>query len=812
MIKYIHILRKGDFTMKRFIAVLSGLLVLPAFAEVAPVFYDEIVEYTDEMLNADDAEYSEVPTEQTASDAKKIVAPRTTANRSSSRTMSATNSTQSIQRAVPSTRAMASSVRNAQKVSRGTVSRTPKVANTANTQTRVSRAGASTATNVTPRNAQSSKPVSARVSVNSGTIASIKNSGNASYVTSINDSGEPLYNSTTARIGVGSRRASARISTPITAATTPVVTEEDVSATTSNLEKIAELTEYCKAQYASCMDNYCNVLDDNQGRCSCSKNLKNYEKTEQALTAATENFKDVVQKIKYIGLTADQVTALFAETEAELTMKSKNDSSQLKNSLDAIKKQIIDASSPAASSSTTGVTMDLSGLLNVDFTAGFDLNAFLGGGTATTNVSNQRGETLYKTATQRCKVAVLNSCTSQGIDANLITNSYDLEIDKQCIVYERSLNEANSEMKTNVANASVILQQARLLLMQNKNSYDLRGCVAAIDACMQDEYVCGSDYELCLDPTGKYLANGEVVKGGTPGISGGNVANAQSITEYNLNSWTSKGMYELYATWNYNTSDVSATPGSTDTLNAWGGGRSENLGNYINVAVNKWSSGSNYKSTAVSDDMATYILQKVGYIDSDDKTHGMCSSVMKQCQDYTYNQARVKNKNYKPDNEVIRQYLASALTKIKVQQDSILADYAEGCRSDVSSCLSTNGYDEQNTNTTASQTAVNACRSEIATCMSVGGQKPSDSSTLTLRQMRDWVNSMLRTCSANYYLVDSGEGAVTCEVCPRVAAGSVNVQLESPGGQETTCHCPDGYTDSNINPDTGMPRSCVSNN
>ena len=33
--------------MKRFIAVLSGLLVLPAFAEVAPIYYDEVIEYSD---------------------------------------------------------------------------------------------------------------------------------------------------------------------------------------------------------------------------------------------------------------------------------------------------------------------------------------------------------------------------------------------------------------------------------------------------------------------------------------------------------------------------------------------------------------------------------------------------------------------------------------------------------------------------------------------------------------------------------------------------------------------------------------------
>jgi len=33
---------------------------------------------------------------------------------------------------------------------------------------------------------------------------------------------------------------------------------------------------------------------------------------------------------------------------------------------------------------------------------------------------------------------------------------------------------------------------------------------------MQDDFVCGSDYENCLDPTGKWIVNGEVVVGSTP--------------------------------------------------------------------------------------------------------------------------------------------------------------------------------------------------------------------------------------------------------------------------------------------------------
>ena len=500
--------------MKRFITVLSSLLVLPAFAEVAPVYYDEIIEYTDDVINDEDSVVQDTKKEETAN---KNVAKRTNINRSTAASRAISSASGASARTNASSRAVASSRSTTARTTTNRSVKTPGV---------VSRASGTASRNVaSSRNTKATKPVTARVGVNGSSVLAAQNRLNANgAVTTLNTSSAPLYNSNRAG-SMSARRSTARVST-VAATTTPVLTQEEVTSTTSNLTAIAELTDYCKAQYAACMDNYCNVLDDNQGRCSCSKNIKNYEKTEAALAQATEDFQDVVQKIKYIGLTGQQIEALFAETEAELSMKSNSDSSRLKTSLDAIKKKIVDVSSPNSSSyaTTSGISLDLNGLLSADFTAGFDLNSFLGTtGTNTSSVSNQRGDQLYKTAANRCKTAVLNSCTAQGIDANVITNSYDLEIDKQCIAYERSLNEANTEMRNNVSNAKNILQQARLLLAQNKNSYDLRGCVAAIDSCMQDEYVCGSDYELCLDPTGKYLANGEIVKGGTPGVAGGQV-------------------------------------------------------------------------------------------------------------------------------------------------------------------------------------------------------------------------------------------------------------------------------------------------
>lgn len=800
--------------MKRFITVLSGLLILPAFAEVAPVYYDEIVEYTDDMIDAVEAEEDAVaqPAEKSA------VVQRSNITRSTSRAVSSAK-TGTAQRSGASTRAVASSRAT---TSRAAATRAVKAAGVK------SRPSATRSTNVvsrSPRNSVTQRPVTARASVRGSVMGVAKNAAlDDGSVNTVDSSPETYRAATTRRASTARFSTGSAVSTGV--ATTPVITEEEVSSTTSNLNAIAELTDYCKAQYAACMDNYCNVLDDNQGRCSCSKNLKNYELTEQALEDATEKFQEAVQKIKYIGLTANQIESLFDETEAEKMMDEKGeDKTSIRKTLNEIKERVlVDAQSGKASSTfdSSSVSMNTSGLFDINLDSGFDLSSFMGSYNTnnTSSVSNQRGEQLYKTATSRCKTAVLNSCVAQGIDANVITNSYDLEIDKQCIAYERSLNDANTEMRKNARNAAVILQQARLVLAQNKNTYDVRNCVAAIDACMQDDYVCGTDYELCLDPTGKYIANGEIVKGGTPGVSGGVVRNADDLSSSDQTNWTSEGMQNLYSVWNYTINDgpVTSTSSQDDTLNPWGRGKSENLSSYINSVMEKyWKS--NYEKQDTSDDMAVYILRKIGYIDSKDsnKVHGMCASIMKQCQDYTYT---TKNKvaTYNPTNEVLYQYLASALTKIKLKQDVVLATYAEDCRSDVESCLSTNNYEESNPNSSTSTTAINACRADIVTCMSVGGFTPKDNTQLTLSAMRDWVKTISISCAVGEWLHETPGTTTTaltlkCETCNTVTykTGSTpegSRALTSTGGRTTKCVCESGYSATGYD-GNGHPTGCV---
>ncbi len=693
--------------MKRFVAVLSGLLVMPAFAEVAPVYYDDVIEYSDaEMYDGDVVVDDEFVVEDEQKNVAAPSVPARNTNRSSSR---ATRSLPTASTSGVTTRASNTAP------SRAVASRA--AANISQTRSAMTRG---TATRGAASRAATSQNVSTRRVAQTTSPATTARAGAVS-ITQTDTVNTPLYTGRvgTRTVGAASVRArvpSVRVSNTVSTEATPV-TVEDV---TTSMDELAQITDFCKAQYTECMDNFCNVLDDNQGRCSCSKNVKNYAKTEEALKAATENLQDVAQKIQYIGLTGDEIDTLFAQTEAEMQMQGSSDSSQIKNDLDKIKNMIVDVKSGTASSSeiSSGISMDLSGLLDFNIgSTGFDLSGLFG--TTTTNtssISNQRGEELYKTAASRCKAAVLNNCAAQGVDIAVITNSYDLEIDKQCVAYERSLTDANDQMRATVRNAQSVLQKARLMVAQQKNSYDLRGCVNALDSCMQDDFVCGTDYENCLDPSGKYIVNGEVVIGSTPGAT---------VTEAGVGEPAMCPTTELYATWKYGAEQ-----------NAWCG--TGTLDEYINGTLSK------EVATQTSAVMTQFLANKIGYI-TGGKAYGMCASVLNKCQDYTY-----VNGEYDPQNTVVKEYLRRTLTQIKVAQDQVIADHAENCIAEVSSCLSQNGYNSDKAN---NNVAINSCRAAITTCMSVNG----DATNGDYNSIKLWIANMLGESISGLEICSAGQ-------------------------------------------------------
>ncbi len=741
--------------MKKLAIFLGGLLMMPAFAEVAPIFYEDAMEYSDAEY-AD--EYDAIAGEDDYEDTENVSVIKTVPVRQITPNTRTNANRTTVSRVVPTTPVPTSSGRGTSaNASRAVAARTTSVSSPRNsgnsrnvasrtTTSRVVSGAGSARTTATRATGGAGRYVSATRAGANGTVARSATSGRAtsangarvsraattSGTTNLIQSDTTytsLYNPNSARVSVrGDTSATSRAPVIRMASTSGLSTDSVSTATSvSDMDELAELTDYCKAQYAACMDNYCNVLDDNQGRCSCSANIANYAKAEAALKSATEELQDVAQKIQYIGLSGREVETLFTQTEAELKMQSTADNSQLKTSLDKIKDMIIDVQSGGASSSaTSGLAFDLSGLL--DFTidsTGFDLTSFIGGFTNnTTGVSNQRGEELFKTATNQCKANVLRACTAQGVDASIVTNAYDLEIDKECIAYERSLNDSNAQMTATVRNAKSVLQRARLVVEQAKNEYkDMRSCINALDSCMQDEYVCGTDYDKCLDPSGRYIVNGAIVVGTDPGRAVNNISDGSAgVLDGDICSMN------LYNIWNYSPSTAGQTvAGCTNAWNTYTGtsGRGGDLAKYIEETVT--ATAAKNGGLGVSE----FIQNKIGWNDGD-KNYGMCMSVLNKCQDYTYTGTGTSRK-YNPQNDVIKQYLARTLVQIKARQDQILADYAESCITDVTSCLSQNNYpfDEVATNTVQANIAINACRSQIVTCMSVNGYsvanpRPSD--------------------------------------------------------------------------------------
>ena len=641
-------------------------------------------------------------------------------------------------------------------VSRGAISTGRSVPGRAT----VSRSPSATSGVVSRRGASASNATVARDAVTTTTAVQMSGSN------SVGTSGR-----------VGMRAAGSAVRSPSIAsvsvsnnATTTI--SESIKDVTANLDSLAELSDYCKAQYDECMDNFCNVLDDNQGRCSCSKNVKNYEKTEEALRAAAEELQDVAQRIQYIGLTADEINTLFTQTEAEMTMQNVTDNSKIKNDLDRIKNMIVEVksgSSSAAVADNSGISIDFSNLLSFNIDSyGFDLSGMFGTTNTqnTQSIGNQRGEALYRSAAARCKQAVLSNCAAQGVDSAVIINAYDMEIDKQCIRYERALTDSNQQMVATVRNAKTVLQKARLMVAQQKNQYDLRGCISALDSCMQDDYVCGTDYEECLDPTGKYIVEGQVVVGSMPGEAGGEwVENKTSAAN------------GLYTVWNEN--------GQAGGRNIWGPSASNpfTIANYISGSLKL----ENAKATAPKD-ISQFLQTKIGYHDNTSgRNYGMCMSVLNKCQDFTYD----KNGKYIANNQIISEYMQRAFRQIKTSQDRILSNYATNCLSDVTSCLSQNNYSfATSASANPSNIAIRACLPVINTCRSVTlGLTEASVDITDLSEIYTWLDAGIATTFRSTCENSGGSWNGATGVC--TCTGLANSSADA---AKRMCVCNSGYT------------------
>ena len=550
-----------------------------------------------------------------------------------------------------------------------------------------------------------------------------------------------------------------------TTSSTTTTNSETIEQAKTRLEQTADLNQSCQQQYNDCMDQFCSVIDSNQKRCSCSANLSNYTKVEDAVKDANTQLNEVAQRIRYVGLSADEIRAIMNETEAEEALSGAVDNTETRNMLDEIEKLIKDPTSSTSYSSNTYTGLDM----NLDFSSEmsdiFSLD-FLN--TNTTSFSNLRGTDLYNAAKKRCNT-VLTQCKEVGANVDQITGNYDLAIDKDCIAYEQGLTKMNETLVSNVRSANLMLQKARLAVLQNKNQYDARGCIGALETCMTDDMVCGTNYTKCLDPTKRYIdENGEV-------ILGQDITNIiDFMTNYNNAAINSGFLEDAYTV-------------SMDTQTC---AEEKNDGSCV----------------------AKYLLQKIG-TKQRVTDEGLCRAVLDKCQYYTYD----SNGNYKPYNDVVVNYIQRAMVNIQSGQRKIISDYASSCMVDIASCYNQQVTQINSWSTSASVNSIynvmrGACRNVALTCayaVFANDQTscPPDNDDMCIQKVSEVFYQSLLCPENSVYVIDSGvyseEGYVN-EHCKCIDGYEVfgtqclpECQEHSTRNQNGICVCNTGYTNVN---------------
>ena len=527
-----------------------------------------------------------------------------------------------------------------------------------------------------------------------------------------------------------------------TRAATKTINAESIADAKERLEQTASLNKSCQEQYNDCMDQFCAVIDSNQKRCSCSANLSKYTKVEDAVKNANTQLNEVAQRIRYVGLSADEIRAIMSATEAEEALSGTVDTTETRNMLEQIEALIKDPKSSTSYSSDTYTGLDMDLDFSSDVTDLFSLD-FLSNNTG--SFSNLRGTELYNAAKKRCNT-VLTQCKEVGATSQQITGNYDLAIDKDCIAYEQGLTKMNETLVSNVRSANRMLQKARLAVLQNKNQYDAKGCIGALDACMTDDMVCGDNYVKCLDPTKVYIdENGKVVLG----------QDITNITEF-MAEYNNAGINNEFLKSSY--------------------GMSINTANCKTKPTDKTPVGNNGAC------IAGYLMRKIG-TGQKVTDEGLCRAVLDKCQAYTYD----KNGNYMAYNDIVVNYVQRALVNIRAAQQQVISDYASSCMLDIATC-----YNQQVTQVNAWSSSASigsvynvmrgACRNVALTCAYAVFAEDAGSCPTG----NDGANKCIESISEMFY---------QSLLCPDNSTYSASEGTAGVGGYvNERCKCNSGYT------------------
>lgn len=287
------------------------------------------------------------------------------------------------------------------------------------------------------------------------------------------------------------------------------------TAVFNDVSKISGGYADCRDAYATCMDQVCATANDTYRRCFCSDRFVAFRDVSDKIDEAVgmlADFQDT--NLDAVNKTAAEVNAMYSATEGEDAIKRDTTASQ--KLLDSIANLL--SGKKSTYKAKTNVSMTSLGVLNLSAFSNavgdvfgdssssvFGGDTSLGRGPSTyTDISSLEGEELYDAAMQQCMQITRDSCSGDAL-FNLARSSYSILITQDCNAYEKNLNAKKATLEDTVRTAEKYLREARLAEYRAHNSSDVNDCLMAVDVAMRRPLACGENYELCLDPTGKYI-------------------------------------------------------------------------------------------------------------------------------------------------------------------------------------------------------------------------------------------------------------------------------------------------------------------
>ncbi|MCQ2581971.1 MAG: hypothetical protein MJ170_03245 [Alphaproteobacteria bacterium] len=275
------------------------------------------------------------------------------------------------------------------------------------------------------------------------------------------------------------------------------------TAVFSDVSKIGSGYAECRDAYATCMDQFCAVMNDKYRRCYCSEKLSEFQNTEDALDQAVSllaKFED--NNLNAVDKTAAEVNAMYSATAGEAAIK--NDTSGAAQMLNEIGDLLA-----GKKSKTTNTYTSLNGT-SIDFSVEIDdiwsdtsaSNIFATSGAK--DLSTLSGVELYNNAITQCLEITADSCQNDAV-LNMAKSSYSIMISQDCNAYSKNIDSKREQVKQTVRTAEKYLREARLDEYRSHNSADMNECITKVKTAIQQDLACGENYNRCLDNTGAYI-------------------------------------------------------------------------------------------------------------------------------------------------------------------------------------------------------------------------------------------------------------------------------------------------------------------